>query len=140
MAIEMNGDDGFDPVGGLRLDHIFEPIRIDRGGRRIDVGQHRLSTGQLNGCDRGDRGVRNGQDRVAGPDAAGSERDVQRIGAAAHPDRMLRAQIASELLFELDDFLAEDVHAAVQRPADGLIDLIPVREVVCGGISRKNHR
>ena len=140
MAIEMNGDDGFDPVGGLRLDHIFQSIGIDRRGRRVDLGQHRSSTGQLDGCDCRDRGVRNGQDRVAGPHAAGPERDVQSIGAAAHSDRMLRAEVVSELLFEFGDFLTEDVHAAVQRAADGLINLVPVREVVGGGISRKDHR
>src|SRR5205807_4558302 len=103
-------------------------------------GQHRSSTGQLDGCDRRDRGVRNGENRVAGPYTAGPECDVQSIGAATHPDGMLRAQIVSELLFEFGDYLTEDVHAAVQRAADGLINLVPVREVVGGGISRKDHR
>src|SRR4030095_11469058 len=75
-----------------------------------------------------------------GTNAAPRQREVQSIGAAADTDSVLRAQIASKLLFEFRDFLAEDVHSAVQHPTDGLIDLVAMCQIVRGRIGGKNHR
>src|SRR5262249_558831 len=103
------------------------------------VRQHGRGACQLDGGDCGDCGVGNGQHSIPRPHTTGTQGNMQRIGTAPDPDSMLDTEVVSELLLESGDFLAQNVHSAVQYLLDRLIDFIPMRPVICGGISWKDH-
>ena len=113
MSVEMDRQDRLEPTGALLLDHILDPVGIQSSGCRVDVRQHRHGAGQLDSRHGGDRRMGDRQDRIAGPDAAGPERDVEGIGAVAHSDGVPHSQITGELLLERADFLTQDIRSAV---------------------------
>jgi hypothetical protein len=139
MTVKVNRDNGFYRARGLFLDRIRGAVHIHCGRRRIDVRQHRCSAGQLDGGDCGNRGVGNGQHRIPRSHTTGPQGNMQRVRTAPDPDSMLDAEIVSKLLLESGDFVAENVHSAVQYSMDRLIDFIPMHPVVCGRISWKDH-
>jgi hypothetical protein len=54
-------------------------------GCRVNVGEHRRRSGAQNGADRGEEAERRGDDRVAGADSGGSQRQPQGVGADEQP-------------------------------------------------------
>ena len=119
LAVEMNRDDG----AGSRRDGRFQLRRIERERARVNVHQHRRRAAQLDGRDRGDGRVRHGDDLVARPHAAGAQRQVKRLSAAAHADAKAHADIVRELALEGGGFLAQDVAALFEHARDGLVNL-----------------
>ena len=105
----------------LGLDHgdrRFEAGDIDVVGVGIDIDEDRLGLGQRHDLGGRGEGEARHEDRVAGTDAGGQQRQQQRVGAVGAGDAMLGADIGGELLLELGDLRPENV-AAVR---DDLVD------------------
>ena len=88
LAIEVHRQHRRRPAGRRRLQDTLELARSHRVGTRLDIDQHRRRTGPLDRRDRRDRGVRHGEDEVARADAAGAQRQLDRVRAAGDADRV----------------------------------------------------
>ena len=100
-----------------------------RGRRRIDVvrlgvgvDEDRLRTGGENGEDGCDEGVRHRDHFVAGPDAVGAERELDRVEAAGDADGVTGADIRGILGLEALDGGAEDEVALLANLPHGRFD------------------
>jgi len=135
LAVEVNREDRL----GARRDRRREPGRVERERTRVNVHQHRRRAAQLNGHDRRHGGVRDGDDLIARPDAARSQRQVNRLGAAADADPKSHAQVSRKLALERRGFLAQNVSSFVEHSRDRLIDLWLMAFVLCAGVRLRDH-
>ena len=98
--------------------------RIHRERLRIDVDEHRPCAGVADRRDGGDEGERHRDHFVAGADAGGEQRQMQRARAGVHGDAVIGADSsAANSCFERGDFGAEDELPAVEDAGDGRLDL-----------------
>jgi hypothetical protein len=88
---------------GAKRDGLGGGRRIQVHRDRVDVGEHRCGAGVNDDVGRGTEGERRRHHLVAGADAAGQQREMQRRGARVHGDGMRRPDIRREGLLELPD-------------------------------------
>jgi len=99
--------------------------RVDGEGERIDVDQHRPRAAPLDRADRGNGGVRHGDDFVTRADSGGPDRQLDRVGAIGDAHRVPGSDPGGECLLERLDFRAENVPARLDHPARRVEDLVP---------------
>jgi hypothetical protein len=75
------------------------------------------------------RSPRNGQHAVARTDAEGAQRQMNRVGARAYADRLCDIEIGGKFPLEGHDLGAEYVPAALEGPAEGIVDFCLVMSV-----------
>ena len=114
-------------------------VDVHREGLRIDVDVDRARADVADRGDGGDEGERHGDDFVAGPDAGGDQREMQRAGAGVDRDAVRRALVGGELLLEGLDFRAEDELAGVEHAPDGGGDVRFDGEVLGFQVDERNH-
>ena len=90
---------------------------------RIAIHQHRLRACHMNRHDRRDERVSASDDFVARPDAAGQQRQLQRLRAVGDRQAMRRFTESRKLLLEQLHVLSQDKVAAPANPRHGNIDL-----------------
>ena len=96
-------------------------IHVEGGG--IDVDEDRRRTDRSDRARRRREGEGRHEHRVALADAHRHQRDHQRVAAAGHGDRMLRAGIGGEALLQEIDLRAEDELAMVEDRVDARPDI-----------------
>ncbi len=114
LAVEVHRQDR----AGARADALGNPIGIDGGALRIDVGEHRPCAGHH---DR-QRAVRRRQRRrdhfIAGADPERAQDQRDRVGARADADGVRGAGRGGEFLLEGGDFRPEHEPAARDHAID----------------------
>ena len=90
------------------------------------------------GGDGGDERVRHGNHLVAGPDAGGDERQVQRVIAAADADGVFHADKGGEPLLEIAKLLPHDEIAARQRVDNRVLEFVSVAAIVLARVDERN--
>jgi hypothetical protein len=93
----------------------------------------------MDGGHRRHGGVRDRDHLVARSDAAGGEREVKRLGAAADADGPARSDGVRELLLEGLRLRAQDVASRLQDARDGGVDLGLVGAVLSARIAAQDH-
>ena len=120
------------------------PVQVhghDRGGARRDRGpdgsgvhetvaleavhEDRRGADVAHGLGGGDEGVGRHDDLVAGTHSSGDQRQLDGVGAGAHPHRVAAAAEGREGLFELREFGAHGVGGALGDGAEGGVELGP---------------
>ena len=108
---------------GARCNGGRDPAWVDVEGIGVDIHQNRRRARVSDGGNRGDKGERRGNHFIAGTDAGGQKRQVQRAGAGVRPNAECGATTGGELLFERGDFATEDEGGIVQHLVNGRVDL-----------------
>src|SRR6266851_7409330 len=116
--------DGNDRTGARRdrrldLTDVHQEIVIP------DINEYRAGAENLDRGDGRDRGVRYRDDLIAGADACGRERDVNRVGSAVDPDRTPDADIGRHLALEPDPLRSENELAGFEHAIDRGENFIP---------------
>ena len=93
---------------GARRDGGFDLGRVEIVGIGADVHKDRRGAGLGDGLGGGVEGERGGDHLVAGADAAGQQRQVQRRRARGHPDGFADADEAGEGFLECPDLGPHD--------------------------------
>ena len=119
--------------------HLGNGRRIERSRARLDIGQHRPGTCELDRRHGRDERHRCGHHLVARADAGGEQRHVQRRRASAHRNGMAGAAIAGKVRFEGLDLLAQHVAAAAQHARAGGLEILGQRAVLRLQIEQRDH-
>ena len=128
------------PAGERPAQRRFERGRVHREAARLDVDQHRHRAGPLDRGDGRDRGVRYREDQVAGADAAGAQRQFDRVGAAADADRVRRPEPGAKAGLERLDLATENVLAAGEHARYRGIDLVLLLEIAGARVGLRDRR
>ena len=123
LAVEMHRQHRGRATRRGRIQRPFERGGVDRKPARLDIDQHRHGAGPLDRGDGRNRRVRDGKDQIAGADAAGPQRQLDRVGAAAGADRVPGPEPGRKRLFERCDLAAENVLPAFQHAGNRGVDL-----------------
>src|SRR5207248_4262514 len=102
------------------LEVIPQLLRIQVVRALVDVDKLRQSARLDDGLGRGNKGMRNRKDNIAGPHACSHDRETQSIGSAAHRDRMLGLTSRRESLLELLHHRPTDEAGSLQSPMEHL--------------------
>ena len=105
-------------VCGVMQASIFAGVH--QVGFRIYIHKHRFGAGQDDGFDGGDKGVRDGDDFVAGADIQSAQDDVQRRGAVANTNPMCCTAEGGKLSFQGADIFAQEQLHSIQNLLDAL--------------------
>ncbi len=97
--------------GGGDVQRLRQRFGIERVVNRIDIEQQRRGPRHLDGRDRGDGGVGDGDDRAARAYAETTQCQGDRVGAVAAADDGRHTQPGREFRLERADFVAEDIPA-----------------------------
>ena len=135
LAVEMDRDDRLGAAG----DRLLELGHVHREGCRIDVDIGRPRAHVPDRGDGGDEGERHRDDLVAGSDAGGDQREMERAGAGIDGDPVRGALEGGKLLLERLDFRAEDELARVEHPSDGVGDVRFDGEILRAKVDQRNH-
>ena len=104
LAEQVDWHDGPRPRGHRSIDG--RGVEIERRG--VNVDENGLRADPVNATGRRKEGVRGGDDFVARADIEGHQRQNKCVGTRGTPDRMAGVAERRDLLFELDDVVAED--------------------------------
>jgi hypothetical protein len=110
VAVEVDGHDR----AGARADQAGDVAGIDLQVIQPGVGEAQARAGGRHAVGGGQR-VGGQDDLVAGADAAGAQRQLQRVAARRHADGVRSRRPRGELLLEGLDLAPEHVPAAVQH-------------------------
>ena len=83
--------------------------------------------------------MRHGEHQLARPDAAGAQRQLDGVGAAAGADRVADSEPGGKRRLECLDLVPEDVLAARQHPGDRGIDLGLLLEIAGARIGLRDR-
>ena len=121
-SVKVDRDDRLCP----RRDRGRDRGRIDEHRFLVDVDEDRPGVRVQDRFDGREERMRHGDDLVTAGHAAGSDRELQCVRAAAHADRMLGPDVRREFLIECLDVRPDgELHAlehVVDRPADFVAD------------------
>ena len=134
VTVQIDRQDG----AGLASDEVFDLVDIDGVVIGRDVAQNGKRAALADGAGGGDIGIADGDDLVAGSDAAGAQRQQERDGAGVCGDGVTLPHFGSEGGFKLG---ANRVAAAVIVEQDGLErrhDLVAQRLMGCGGAGARD--
>ena len=142
LAVEMHGNDGPDRRQARRgmIEQFGKFGGVHGVVRRVDVDQHGRRADHFDRGHRGDRGVRDGGNRAARPDAETAQRKRQRVGAVGAADRAGAAHPRRILGLERPPFGAEDVPAGGQGTRHRRVDLGLQGAVAGAGVGLRNKR
>ena len=115
---------------GSRADGLLDSQRVDVEAIGLDVDEHRRRAAVADGVGGGDERVADGDDLVAGADADGQQRQVQRGGAVRHGAGVRRADMRGELALEGRDLRPLGQPARLDHSCDGF-DLGLAEEGLC---------
>ena len=134
-AIQMHNQDG----AAAFADGVTSARRIQREASPVDIGEHGNGARAFDGGDAGHGRMRNGDNFVARPDAAGAQGQLEGVGAVGDADCMPCAVISGEFRFKGFHFRSQDVPAAIGHTLHCGIDL--VREQIMQGFEliERNH-
>ena len=110
-----------------RRDRRFDQCGVDVVGIGLDVDEHRLGAGAPDGAGGGEEGVRRRDHFVAGADAAGQQRQEERVGPQRAADTASHAAVLGQLGFERFDLRAHHEHLAFEQAKDRGLDLVADR-------------
>ena len=96
VAEQVHGDHGL----GLGRDHLAHVLGRHQERRRVDVAPDRPRAEQRDRLGRGEERERGDDHLVPRADAQRAQREQQRVGAVGHPERVLGADVARELVLE----------------------------------------
>src|SRR5579864_7035530 len=126
---------------GPRRDGGVDQSWIDRVGGGVDVDQDRRGADRNDGEDRGDEGVRGGDDFVARTDAEPPERQLNRSAAGTDANAVPGTGEAGELLFKGRNGPAADEVSPTADLADGIIELTLKTLMLSGQVNERHmHR
>jgi len=97
LAESVHGDDGFGTLG----DRIFNQVRIDIPGQRINIDEHRGGALVQHAVRRSNKAERGRNNLIARPDACRDHRQVQPTGTRVHRNAVLAACVGGERTLEL---------------------------------------
>ncbi len=135
LTVEMYGNDRSRPGrdGGFNL------ARIHREIERLDIDKNGDSSGLLNRRHGGNRCMRNGDHFITGPDIAGGQCQVYRIGAAGNADPEVNAGIGGELRLKRLYFLAQDIPATIHHALHGGVDFALSQQILKVRVTATDH-
>ncbi len=119
LAVQADRHDGL----GLGTDGVFDQIRIEVVGARVDVDEHRCGAEQGDRLGGGDEAEGGGDDLVAGADLQRHQGHDQGVGAARGRDAVANADIVGQPFLHLADLGAEDVLAVVHDRGDAPVEI-----------------
>ena len=119
-AIEVNRNDG--PCA--RGDLCFQAAGIQSVGLGVNVRKNRRSSGLGHSLGRGEKSVRRNDHFVTGTNAAGPQRQPERIGPGGQAHGVLDAQVSGNRFLKALHSAAEDEGAAGQNVPDRVVQLL----------------
>ena len=127
LAIEMHRDDRGGAPGGGSRSAASRAAGIERDSGRLDVDEQRLGAGELDRGDGRHRGMRDGQDVIAGADPSARSARTSASVPLADADAVAAADKGGEFAARSRRPRAQGCNAAVQHARDRGVDLAPVR-------------
>jgi hypothetical protein len=113
---------------------------IHRVRRRIDIDQHRASTGLENSRYLIHTRISDRNHFGAGANADGDEGQVERLGTASYADTVGRAAVGSKLILESRHLATKDVPAALNHSCDSRIEIGTHRGILATQIAKGDSR
>src|SRR5436190_6703479 len=121
-----------------RGDLFFYLRNVEIVSNRIDIDEDRRRTEPRDRTDGCEEAVRRRNDLIAGADAMRHEGEQYRIASRGTTDRMLRAAVSRQVLFELRNLAAKDKSVTVENTAERVFDLWAKRRILFFQIKQGN--
>ena len=130
LAVEVNGQDGFDIRSLWRVEDGFYLRRIEVEGGGFNVGQERLCSGAEDGADRGEEAEGRSDDRLTGINTRGGESEPERVRAGGAADGVGHVEPLGGGALEGRHRLAEDELLRFQHVAENFKKFILERMIL----------